>query len=89
MSCLLQKAENKNEIWVKKPYVVVTHLRPVKKEKYHQRKKKKLDLRKYKKNMSCLLEKGKNTNENRDTTSLDLGKKMISSDLLIPFICEE
>jgi len=36
---LLQKAENKNEIWVKKPYVVVTHIRPVKKEKYHQRKK--------------------------------------------------
>jgi len=30
---------------------------------------------KYKKNMSCLLEKGDNTNENRDTTSSDLGKK--------------
>jgi len=39
--------------------------------------------------MSCLLEKGKNTNENRDTTSSDLGKKTISSDLLISFICKE
>ena len=47
MSCLLHKTENKNEIWVKKPYVAVTHIRPVKKEKYHQRKTKKLDLRKY------------------------------------------
>ena len=35
--------------------------------------------------MSCLLEKGENTKENRDTTSSDLGKKMISSDLLISF----
>jgi len=33
MSCLLQKAENKNEIWVKKPYVSVTHIRPVEKRK--------------------------------------------------------
>ena len=48
-----------------------------------------LDLRKYKKNMSYLLEKGENTNENRDTTSLDLGKKMISSYLLISFIWKE
>jgi len=59
-----------------------------KKEKYHQRKKK-LDMRKYKKNMSCFLEKGENTNENRDATSSDLGKKMISSDLLISFIWKE
>jgi len=69
MSCLLEKGENKNEIWVKKPYVAMTYIRPVEKSK------KKLDLRKYKKNMSCLLEKGENTNENRDTTSSDLGKK--------------
>jgi len=33
--------------------------------------------------MTCLLEKGDNINENRDTTSSDLGKKMISSYLLI------
>jgi len=44
---------------------------------------KKLDLTKYKKKMTCLLEKGDNINENRDTTSSDLGKKMISSYLLI------
>jgi len=44
---------------------------------------KKLDLTKYKKKMSCLLEKCDNTNENKDTTSSDLGKKMISLDLLI------
>jgi len=39
--------------------------------------------------MSCLLEKGENTKENRDTTSSDLGKKMISSDLLISFNWKE
>ena len=36
--------------------------------------------------MSCLHEKGENTNENRDTTSSDLGKKTISLNLLISFI---
>jgi len=86
MRCLLQKAENKNEIWVKKPYVAVTHIRDVEKKKNTINAKKKLDERKYKKNMSCLLEKGENTNKNGDTTSSDLGKKMISLDLLIPFI---
>jgi len=33
MSCLLEKGENKNEIWVKKPYVAVTHIRHVEKRK--------------------------------------------------------
>jgi len=29
MSCLFEKGENKNETWVKKSYVAVTHIRPV------------------------------------------------------------
>ena len=44
---------------------------------------KKLDLTKYKKKMRCLLKKGDNTCEKRDTTSSDLLKKTIYSYLLI------
>ena len=56
MSCSLEKCQNENEIWVIKPYVVVTHIRPV--EKHN----KQLDMRKYK-NMSCSLQKSQNKND--------------------------
>ena len=51
MSCSLEKGQNENEICVIKPYVVVNHISPV------QKRNKQLDLTKYKKKMSCSLEK--------------------------------
>ena len=54
MSCSLEKGQNENEICVIKPYVAVNHISPV------QKRNKQLDLIKYKKKMSCSLEKTQN-----------------------------
>ena len=54
ISCLLEKGKNENEIWVIKPNVAVNHISPV------QKRNKQLDLIKYKKKMSCSLEKTQN-----------------------------
>jgi len=57
MSCSLEKSRNNNEIWVIKPYVVVSHISPVKKRM------KKLDVTKYKKKIRCSVEKNQNKND--------------------------
>ena len=54
MSCSLEKGRNENEIWVIKPQVVVSHISHV------QKRNKQLDLTKYKKKMSCSVEKTQN-----------------------------
>ena len=54
MICSLEKGQNENEICVIKPYVAVNHISPV------QKRNKQLDLIKYKKKMSCSVEKTQN-----------------------------